>query len=516
MSDTFAAALEAANIKIKKYDPSKKRPIFLSGGTTGIDAENLSKTFTSRLGKKIVDMDKPFQTALFDPILMDGLVAEYARSAGLHTDHREIAPEYEKLKLNIDLGSSEFFVTTEDDTISPICGDAYLLIMGLKREEAAANAEHAFREYNPRRPLGYQWTKDKKNRRKIFNTYTPPTWIDHPRFKTDQPKIPILFKKLIQHVFPLKRERAYFYAWLYMSLYKRAPTYLVLTGKGGLGKTRLKHLLKALHGYNNSPDGKKSGLTERFNSQVADTTLLWFDELEYNEKLENIMKEMQNDTLSIEKKGIDATRSTRIYASMVVTNNDERDNYIKFDARKFSPLELATTRLEDKSMTGDEIDQLKAMTNAEDLPTFDIGALAEFAKWLKKHGPGYADRYPNMEYRGPMFWRLAHTSMSKWQEAIVSFLLTPSKFKTARLATDKDGFFIWSAYEPTIKRTLKHYHWPHAETVRKFFDVFRDLDGRQVFETKRGTEIGSDFHFKFLVKKATTLDDEKEKTRQLL
>lgn len=515
MSKILEAALTAANIKIKKYDPSKKRPIFLSGGTTGIDAENLAKTFTTRLGKLVVDMDKEFQKAIYDPTELEVMVVEYTKEKGIHTAHREIAPEYGKLRLNIDLGTADFFITTDEDTISPMSGEAYLLIMGLKREEAAMQAEHAYREYNPRRPLGYEWSKD-KNRRKIFNTYRPPTWVDHQKFKMADPKIPILFKKLIQHVFPLKRERSYFYAWLYMSLYHRAPTYLVLQGRGGLGKTRLKHLLKALHGYDNSPDGKKSGLTERFNSQVADTTLLWFDELEYGEKLENIMKEMQNDTLSIEKKGVDATRSTRIYASMVVANNDERDNYIRFDARKFSPLGLATTRLEDQSMTGDEIDQLKAMTNDEELPTFDVGALAEFAKWLKKYGPAYAAKYPNMEYRGPHFWRLAHTSMSKWQEAIVSFLLNPAKFKTARLSPNADGFYTWSLYEPTIKRTLKHYHWPHAETVRKFFDVFRDLEGRQVFETKRGTEIGSDFHFKFLIKKAATLDDEKEKTRQLL
>ena len=132
---------------------------------------------------------------------------------------------------------------------------------------------------------------------------------------------------------------------MYAALFNRAYTFLILCGAGGIGKNRLKLVNKALHGHHNAIDGKKSTFTERFNSQLYDCTEAWFDELTYTMDMENVMKEIQNDTISIERKGIDATRSTKIYASSVISNNKPRDNYIAFDARKFVPLQLTNNRL---------------------------------------------------------------------------------------------------------------------------------------------------------------------------
>src|SRR5690606_21243232 len=110
-------------------------------------------------------------------------------------------------------------------------------------------------------------------------------------------------------------------SWLYHSMFKRSFVYLILCGAPGTGKNRLKLVLRALHGHINTIDGKRSTLIERFNSQLADSTLAWFDELHYNMEMENTMKELQNDSISIERKGIDATRSTSIHASLIISNN---------------------------------------------------------------------------------------------------------------------------------------------------------------------------------------------------
>jgi hypothetical protein len=143
------------------------------------------------------------------------------------------------------------------------------------------------------------------------------------------------------------------------------------------------------------------------------------------------------------------------------------------------------------SMTSDEIDKLTKMTEFEDSPDFNVGALAEFAKWLKRYGPDFSSRYKNMEYKGPRFWFLAHTSMAKWQMAIIQhFYLEKKQF--APDIYHKDGF-LWSGIEPLIKRKLhRGYHWPHTENTR--------LGG-----------LESDFYVKPLLKKvAKPKEEDKE------
>lgn len=498
--DLLAAAMDAANLELNEYAPTKKRCLTINPDGV-MTVETFGELLRKRLGKKFKDHMEIVE-ASHD-------IAELTKAIDIHARERAvlkgektkiIPPEFEKYTLNLDLSSNpalKFFVTTEDEHVSPLSGPAYMAVMGMKQDEAIAVARPVFPEYRPREGSGVTSIRTGRNEvRHIFNSYVPPIWKDHPKFKTDSPKIHPLILKLLKHVFPLKKDRTYFYAWLYMSVFKRAPTYLVLCGNPGIGKNRIKLLMRALHGKENTPDGKKSTLTERFNAQIESTTLLYFDELTYGDQIENILKEMQNETISIEKKGVDATRSSRIYASMVIANNNDRDNYILFDGRKFVPLECNKEMLP-VSMTSAEIDKLTRMLDVEDSPDFDVVTVAEFAKWLKKHGPGYAAKYPNMEYKGPKFYQLAHTTMSKWQGAIIGFLLT-DKVRTARLAPDKEGFFKWSLFEPPIKRVLgRGYNFPHHETIRKFLDVYRSLDGEKIFETKQIGTMESDFYLKF-------------------
>lgn len=500
--DLLAVAMKATVLELVEYTPGKKKCLNVAPDGM-MSVETFAEKLKSRLGVGKQYKNHPeVHDAIHELPDLIKLIEIHARASGVVKSGKTkiIPPEFESYTLNLDLSSTQalkFFCTTPDEHISPLGGPAYMAVMGMKQEEAIAMARPVFPEYHPRGEPGVTSLRTgRKEVRHIFNTYVPPLWHGHPKFKTDSPKIHPLFLKLFKHVFPLKKDRTYFYAWMYMSLFKRSPTYLVLSGNPGIGKNRIKLLMRALHGSENTPDGKKSMLTERFNSQIDSTTLLWFDELKYEEQVQNILKEMQNETISIEKKGIDATRSTRIYASMVISNNEDRDNHIVFDGRKFVPLECNKHQLP-TSMTTEEIDKLSRMCEKEESPDFDIEAIAEFAKWLKKYGPGYASKYPNMEYKGPKFWQLAHTTMSKWQGAIIGFLLT-DKVKTARLAPDDEGFFKWSLFEPPIKRILgRNYNFPHHETIRKFLNIYRSLEGEKIFETKKMQGLESDFYLKF-------------------
>ncbi len=506
--------MEAANIELTKFDSTKKRSVFLGTESAAITVEAFAKTLRERIGRKFKQHEDIYDLT-HDAAELQKVIAAYARDKDILIGPKEriVPEEMGKYTLNVDMSSDpvKFFVT-KDEVMAKMSGAFYLTAMGMKHEEAINVARHCFREYDPRGPAGMRQVKNRSEMLNVFNTYVPPTWAVHPKFtKSYDPKLPPLFKKLIMHVFPTQTERTYFYAWVYMSLFKRAPTYLVLNGDPGIGKNRLKLLMRALHGHDNTPDGKKSMLTERFNSQVEMTTLLYFDELKYNEDVENILKEMQNETLSIEKKGVDASRSTKIFASMAIANNYPRDNYIQFDSRKFVPLELNTKTLM-TSMTSDEIDKITKMTEFEDAPEFDVEALAEFAKWLKKYGPNFVKRYKNMEYKGPRFWFLAHTSMSKWQGMIVQhFYLDKHRF--APDLPHEDGQ-LWSSIEPLIKKKVyKGYNWPHVENIRRFLDIYCDLEGKKGFKTTRLGGLESDFYVKPLLKKVAK---PKEEDREFL
>ncbi len=520
----MGCALDAAGIKVTKIDFDKKRPVWISGRSNAMSMEHFAELMRGRLGKElrnhaavgdaILDAD---MTALAD------LLTKHGEQVGL-IGEAKLPDGYAGLKINLDLSSKrelKFFVSNEKELISPITGAIYIATAGLKIPEAVGMARQVFPEYHPRGPRGVFPKKfENGETHDVFNTYIPPTWEDHPEYKKKAEKIPPLFKKLFLHLFPDKRERSFFYGWAYRSLYDRAPTYLVLCGKGGIGKNRLKNLMRALHGHTNTTDGKESTLTEKFNTQLIGATLIWFDELNYGGgKAENSLKEMQNETMPIESKGVDTTNSTPIYASMVIVNNNYRDNHISFDARKFAPLQMTEFTMLDAGWKQEEIDEITRMTEKQGHPDFDPGALAQFAKWLQKHGKEYAKQFPNMEYKGPMFYHLANTSMSRWQAVAVETLAGMDKKATSRIVYVDGLGFRWSSIERHLRKNKDNRlgsFEPNYSLVKSFFEIFRDAKGRKAFSTTDVPESHTrDFYVDPILEKIATVkekndDDESE------
>lgn len=200
--------------------------------------------------------------------------------------------------------------------------------------------------------------------------------------------------------------------------------------------------------------------------------------------------------MSIEKKGVDATKSSRIYTSMVISNNKPRDNFIAFDARKFAPLVLADDYLT-QSMTAKEIDALTKKVSDQSSPEFDPLFLAQIAKWIKKNGKDRRNRWPNLEYRGPMFWTLAHTSMTRWQKRAVTLVLEQSKSNIKIGWDETEGGYLWSTLldRHEKRQSNKSSQFPDYSSVQAFFEVFRDSKGEKAFDTKLvpGKNIMGDF-----------------------
>jgi len=485
--ELFAEALQSIGLEVLKLDKSKQRPVTTNRGTWNV--EKFCFNVIRDLSK---DANKfpNIWSALHDITKMEKILEEYAKDKGILRGNKiemEIPPDMQGLTLNLNLAAKykddKFFLTHEDETVSEVSGDIYLMINQIEPLEAAAISRKVIPRYMPREPRGVSSLASGDREETIFNTYTPPLWRNYKGYKKLPVELPKSFKKLVEHLFPLPVEREYFFAWLHDSLFNRSFVYLVLCGPPGTGKNRLKLICRALHGHANTADGKKSTLVERFNSQLSEATLAWFDELYYDVEMQNVMKELQNDSVSIERKGVDATRGTKIHSSFVISNNRPRDNYIEFDARKFAPLVITPNRLEE-SMTPDEIDVMTKKVEDQTSDTFDIAYIAQIAKWVKHQGK--SKKWPNLEYRGPMFWTLAHTSMTRWQKRAVMLLLEPES------RTERNGYdpaeqrYLWSTLQSKSQKKNgdRSMQFPDFTSVKAFFEVFKDGKGRKAFTTE--------------------------------
>ncbi len=521
----FAAALEAAKVKIIKFDPDKQRPVSTDDGTMKI--ERFSSLLREKLGPQAVKFPEVF-AALHSISGTEEMLKEHAKETGVLRKggkvEMEIPPDMKNLTLNLNLSAKykdeKFFLTYPDETVSPVSGEMYLMIHQMPPLEAASAARKVIPRYMPREPRGVTEIDNNGKIETTFNVYTPPLWRNYKGYKKLPDELPKTFRKLVTHLFPIEKEREYFFAWLYESLFNRAFVFLILCGPPGTGKNRIKLVYRALHGHANTIDGKKSTLVERFNSQLSESTLGWFDELKYDVEMENTMKELQNDSISIERKGVDATRGTKIHSSLVISNNKPRDNYIAPDARKFAPLVITKKRLEE-SMTPEEIDELTKKVEDETSDTFDVAYIAQIAKWVKKHGK--SNKWPNLEYRGPMFWTLAHTSMTRWQKRAVMLIMDPTSKTERNGYNSTEGRFLWSTLqEKSLKKNGdRSLQFPDFTSVSAFFEMFRDSKGRKAFTTESVPEnIMGDFWVKSIFKsveivtEAPTVSEQRKKANE--
>jgi len=505
------AALDAAGMQVRKYSPDKARCITLDGSPITLPA--FVSELVRRLGPNLSKHADAVSLLGSGQDAVGELFQEYFSSLQVNSAPKfaSLPPELSHLILNVDMTKptsniENYFCSSQGDErrVVEVSGAHFIKTSNLSSAEYHSLARAVVPKYMPRKPPGVHvgLGQDKVHQYSFFNEYIQPSWW---YWKKNNPEKwdalpaspPAEVIKLLKHLIPIREERNYFYAWVYTSITSRAYVYLVLQGVPGVGKNRLKLLLQALHGVSNSADGKKETLganQSKFNSQVENKTLVWFDELSYNHEMEPRMKEYQNDSISIERKGVDATNSSQIYCSMVISNNYPRDNYILFNSRKFAPLVLGSRSLKDsKKMTPGEIARMSEKLD-EKHAEFDPAYVAQIAKWILTVGKKYCpQRYPkknwkwlNLEYQGPKFWELAHASMSRWQKSVVAELTTKSRLGPSPGWDAKQKAFLWSKVEEGLRRrkTLESKDYRDPLTVKAFFDNYCDLSGKKIFKTE--------------------------------
>lgn len=501
--------LSKINFEVTKYRPTANKPVFVSS----LGVAFTEKKYFDEL-RKFVQLNPPESTELIIAISLDMklqvLMAEYFNSI---SSVNTLPEQFEGLTLNLDVSDHEnFFLTDSRDYVSYASAEIYCKLLGLKEADRLKEARLVYPLYNPRTELklyrdvipGYEGDT------LILNTYIPPKW----KFsKPTSDSCPRLFTKLVKHLIPNDKDRKYLLYWIRKSMVSRSMVYLVLCGAPGVGKNTLKRVLKALHGDLNTVDGKKSTLTTQFNSQLSNGTLIWFDELRYNEAEENVMKEIPNDSISIESKGVDASRSTLLYGSYVISNNKPRDNYLSMDARKFAPITLTSKRLEE-SMDPKEIEELLNKLDPTK-ETYDVQFISQMANWILKNCD--STEWPNDEYRSEMFYVLTHTSMTKWQRKLMSIISDMKvggheyvKGKVNKAEVEKFKIYgygsiscsamelLFESYNKAEKRNLI---FPEFSTVESFLTYYRDLSGNKVCKV---TKIPGNVNGDFIIEKTSS------------
>jgi hypothetical protein len=522
--DAIASLMSKSRMTVLKYSPNNGKVKNITLGTGGsVSVYGLYDKLHTYYRKVVFTEEFPQELTLIlkDMERFKEFFEGYCKSKGLTEEiEEEKSPEIpdEIKKYNLyynmqatDMSPQNSYILTEkeDNSISQASSVFYvksMLSAGFKEMDIFNQATRVFPRYLPRKPPGTGVISIGANMEiPYLNTYSPPEWM---RVKENSipNKLPQLFIDLIDHMIKLPEEKEYFYDWLYTSLFERSYVYLMLCGFPGVGKNTLKEVMEALHGRDNTVDGKKSTLVDRFNSQLEGCTLCWFDELKFGEDQENFLKEIQNDSISIEKKGVDSTKSTNIYASFVISNNKERDNFLDFDARKFAPIVLTKLDLK-KVMPEDQIVLLKNKVNPSS-EHYDVKFIAQIGYWIKNRG--YSGKWPNLEYRGPMFWRLCHTSMARWKKRAVQTLLEAENIPALKALKTNDGY-LWSSVENFIVKKYQDKNMSvDYSTVRSFFEVFKDTKGEASFTTKLSetNKVMGDFYVKKIIDKVEVHTEE--------
>jgi len=499
----FDSLLEEIPVKILGYVAGKSKCIKIP------DAYISDTQLVNRIKKSEVWYPKSIAAIIKDG-KMEDFVSEYCKHNGLIPASSPGAEEQKEMMKDFALAKdldfttdkeATYFLVNEKDMISMIPAHHYIHLNKIEQPEVIALP--MIREYSPRDPQGI-YKKKLISGEKVdhINSYIPPDWTSYEGETPDElpHEIELLFNQISDDT-----DRKFFLHWVYQSLTTQAKVYLVLNGDPAVGKNRINAVIRALHGHHNSVSGKKSTLTSNFNSQLSSNTYIHFDELKYSVEEEAVMKEIPNGSLSIEKKGEDATRSTRIFCSMVISNNKARDNYIAFDARKFAPLTLSQTRLE-KVIPKTKITEFSDKIDYPDSPKYDVAYIAQIGRWILKHG-NHQDLFPYGEYQGRKFWELAHSSMFHWQKAVVRVLTQlelHSKALNIHHKELKEGNMLFSTVQGIAVKSknlkIKESDFPgDYSTARNFIDKFRGLNGVKVFETESvGDPIYGDFKIKVI------------------
>lgn len=222
--------------------------------------------------------------------------------------------------------------------------------------------------YNPfEKSLLYS---DKNSGERFFNNYEPPFWERANFFQNGNLPVaasepPELIKQFLIHLVDGDlMSYEYILDWMSQALLGRNLTILTAIGEEGVGKGTLAKLLSHLVGSSNFVKVRADVFKKSFNAPLENKRIVFIDEAALKGQEEyNRIKDVVNDEIELEKKGIDAY-TVKNYASFFLASNDNNAIQPSPGDRRFSIINMTKTKLKDSALRG-KVDEICSDSNVE-------------------------------------------------------------------------------------------------------------------------------------------------------
>jgi hypothetical protein len=256
-------------------------------------------------------------------------------------------PDLESITIGLDLMKKQYYIIDEgclqkDDFESWKVGvdeDQLGLLM--------SNIEKMIPAFHPDKPSSWvetiNTTKGPKDY-KMYNRYIPPYWKQNKEpkdFSDIGPKLLMFFETFI----PDKEERDWTIYWLYTLMTRRCEYILTLRGIQGSGKTLLAQLIMIIAGEENSSlAGLRFG-TDKFNSEISNKKFVFLDEFKMKEVQRETFKNISNDKIIIEGKGLDPI-TAKNHCSYCIATNYRKYIILEHNDRRFFVPKLCEKKID--------------------------------------------------------------------------------------------------------------------------------------------------------------------------
>jgi hypothetical protein len=252
---------------------------------------------------------------------------------------------------------------------------------------------------------------------RALNTYSPPNWkIDG----LGQAKMPLLLEKFFMHLFPVEESRLTMFHHLYFMLTSRSQVLLCLAGRQAIGKSIFAEtLVKAMIGRSNWAKAPRSFTKKEFNGFLKNRKAVVVEEIPLAASREEriatneMLKDILNDTVTIEEKGQDSFTTQNYVTVFVTTNSPKAIPLVDLTDRRFLCLDITKTQLR-RSMTQKEIERLKDLNeNSQEI--------ADFCHWILEHGK-IKDKDAFYCFTNELKKKIYFLTLSSWEIGLLEWI----------------------------------------------------------------------------------------------
>lgn len=325
----------------------------------------------------------------------------------------------------------------------------------------------------------------------VFNKCNTPKWFS--RVPTKDNIEGSLIEKLLFNLFPEKESRDVALSWAYHAYTSRNQTYLMLVGLQGVGKGLFTSLLSQLVGPKYTEVCPDSFLKDKFNGAMKDKRLLILDEIDIVESVVGRLKQIANDFVPYEAKGIDST-TIRNHTSACMTSNSIGEMAVSPQDRRFSAVSIGNIPLLTVMSQAlvDELGEMVRRTQDEE-PHEEV---INFCHWLLKEykNTKYSNTYV---HKGTHYYEMSFKGLQTYQQFLVTFI-------TEEYDLLGDTSYFLSALNKKYKKysgkeSRDKYSLPSNKNIISFLSTYKFMDKHYLGTLERLMEDKEDSSFKLVI-----------------